>query len=99
MKDQTHNAATIAEGHVQFGTAVLLVRQPDGSNRKMLRQAGSYREYLEMGDNPLVVAGKWVPESVMPFQQLVMTNCQAVVCVDRCVHPGCICDEKLGVCV
>ena len=35
----------------------------------------------------------------MSYQLLRVAQCAGVACVDRCVHPGCVCDPDTNTCV
>lgn len=99
MKDQTDPAVRGNINPAENGTAILLVRQSDGSKRKEMHSLGSYLSFSQMADRPDVVACKWVPDRVMSFRALQASQCAGVACVDRCVHPGCMCDPDTNICV
>lgn len=99
MKDQTEQSAGVMVATLGDGTAIFLLRQADGSKRKEMTPMNSYGTFLELATNPDVVACKWVPSKQMSYQLLSRSQCAGVPCVDRCVHPGCICDPDTNTCV
>lgn len=99
MKDQTEQSAGVMVATLGDGTAILLLRQADGSKRKEMVRLDSYKKFLKFADNPDVVACKWVPSKQMSYQLLSQSQCAGVPCVDRCVHPGCICNPDTNMCV
>jgi hypothetical protein len=99
MKDQTDRSGGVMVASIGEGTAIFLMRQPDGSTRKVMSRLESYVRFEELAKNPDVVACKWVPEQLMSYQLLRTAQCAGVACVDRCVHPGCICNPDTSTCV
>lgn len=98
MRDQTEQSAGVAVAFAGEGTAVFLLRQPDGSHRKEMKRLDSYVAFVEQSKDPLVVACKWVPAERMSYALLAQSSCEGVACVDRCVHPGCLCDPHTNTC-
>lgn len=98
MKDQTEQSAGMAVAFAGQGTAIFLRRQFDGSIRKEMKRLDSYVTFVERSKDPMVVACKWVPAEQMSHALLAQSRCERVACVDRCVHPGCICDPDTNTC-
>lgn len=99
MQDQTEPVFSVGTGVLEPGTAVLLLLEPSGTRRKALVYVESFADFEAIGKSPDVVAGKWVPESVARYEQLKNSPCAGVVCVNSCVHPGCVCDPVSQTCV